>query len=89
MFPIVAGFAGAGVGVFAPAMSRVAELLCGEVGYFIASIKNVRDSKVGDTVTDAANPTTHPLPGYRAVTPMVYAGIFPVDSDDVTCPSEE
>src|SRR5450631_4048475 len=72
------------VGVFAPAMTRVDELLCGEVGYFIASIKNVRDSKVGDTVTDAARPTTHPLPGYRAVTPMVYAGIFPVDSDDVT-----
>src|ERR1700726_1616917 len=72
------------VGVFAPAMSPVDELLCGEVGYFIASIKNVRDSKVGDTVTDAAHPTTHPLPGYRAVTPMVYAGIFPVDSDDVT-----
>ena len=72
------------VGVFAPAMSPVGELACGEVGYFIASIKNVRDSKVGDTVTDAAHPTTHPLPGYRAVTPMVYAGIFPVDSDDVT-----
>ncbi|HVC04053.1 MAG TPA: translation elongation factor 4 [Candidatus Acidoferrales bacterium] len=72
------------VGVFSPAMTRVDELLCGEVGYFIASIKNVRDSKVGDTVTDAAHPTTHPLPGYRAVTPMVYAGIFPVDSEDVT-----
>src|ERR1022692_723853 len=72
------------VGVFAPAMTPVDELLCGEVGYFIASIKNVGDSKVGDTVTDAAHPTTHPLPGYRAVTPMVYAGIFPVDSDDVT-----
>jgi GTP-binding protein LepA len=72
------------VGVFAPAMTRVDELLCGEVGYFIASIKNVRDSKVGDTVTDAAHPTTQPLPGYRAVTPMVYAGIFPVDSEDVT-----
>src|ERR1039457_7239935 len=72
------------VGVFAPAMTRVDELLCGEVGYFIASIKSVRDSKLGDTVTDAAHPTTHPLPGYRAVTPMVYAGIFPVDSDDVT-----
>ncbi len=72
------------VGVFAPAMAPVDELLCGEVGYFIASIKNVRDSKVGDTVTDAAHPTTHPLPGYRAVTPMVFAGIFPVDRDDVT-----
>jgi GTP-binding protein LepA len=72
------------VGVFTPAMTPVDELQCGEVGYFIASIKNVRDSKVGDTVTDATHPTTHPLPGYRAVTPMVYAGIFPVESDDVT-----
>src|ERR1019366_577593 len=65
-------------------MNNKSEFVVGEVGDFIASIKNVRDSKVGDTVTDAAHPTTHPLPGYRAVTPMVYAGIFPVDSDDVT-----
>jgi GTP-binding protein LepA len=70
------------VGYFAPAMTPTPRLNCGEVGYLIASIKNVRDSKVGDTVTDAANPTAEALPGYRAVTPMVYAGIFPIDSAD-------
>jgi GTP-binding protein LepA len=71
------------VGFFTPTMTPVDELSSGEVGYFIASIKNVRDSKVGDTVTDAARPASEPLPGYRAVTPMVFAGIFPVDTDDV------
>ena len=71
------------VGIFSPAMIPIDELACGEVGYVIASIKNVRDSKVGDTVTDAARPTSRPLPGYRAATPMVFAGIFPVDTDNV------
>ncbi|MGH7685672.1 MAG: translation elongation factor 4 [Candidatus Dormibacteria bacterium] len=71
------------VGVFRPVMSPIGELHAGEVGYIIASIKNVRDSKVGDTVTDAAHPASEPLPGYRSVTPMVYAGIFPVDTADV------
>jgi len=70
------------VGVFRPTMTATRELQTGEVGYFIASIKNVRDSKVGDTVTDAERPTRHALPGYRHVTPMVFAGIFPVDSED-------
>jgi GTP-binding protein LepA len=71
------------VGIFAPAMTPTEGLGAGEVGYLIASIKNVRDSKVGDTVTDADRPVAAPLPGYRSVTPMVYAGIFPIDSDDV------
>ena len=71
------------VGVFKPTMTPASGLDCGEVGYLIASIKNVRDSKVGDTVTDAARPTAEPLPGYRSATPMVYAGIFPIDSDNV------
>ena len=70
------------VGVFRPVMTPIDELHAGEVGYLIASIKNVRDSKVGDTVTDAARPAA-PLPGYRSATPMVYAGIFPVDTADV------
>ena len=54
-------------------------LEAGEVGYFTASIKNVQDTRVGDTVTDAANPTAEPLPGYRPVQPMVYCGIYTED----------
>ncbi|MBO5454616.1 MAG: elongation factor 4 [Clostridia bacterium] len=60
---------------FAPAK----ELLPGEVGYIAASIKNVQDTRVGDTVTLASNPATEPLPGYRKVNPMVYCGIYPAD----------
>ena len=71
------------VGYFKPSMHAVKHLHTGEVGYFIASIKNVADSKVGDTVTDAARPASDQLPGYRAVVPMVFAGIFPIDSDSV------
>ncbi|WP_040196030.1 translation elongation factor 4 [Candidatus Soleaferrea massiliensis] len=55
------------------------ELSAGEVGYITASIKNVRDTTVGDTVTDADNPADEPLPGYRKVTPMVFCGIYPAD----------
>ena len=54
-------------------------LEAGEVGYFTASIKNVKDTRVGDTVTDAANPAAEPLPGYRPVQPMVYCGIYTED----------
>ena len=54
-------------------------LRAGEVGYFTASIKNVKDTRVGDTVTDAANPASEPLPGYRPVQPMVYCGIYTED----------
>jgi GTP-binding protein LepA len=71
------------VGVFRPVMTPIDELCTGEVGYVIASIKNVRDSRVGDTVTDAERPAMAALPGYRKATPMVFAGIFPVDSEDV------
>ena len=71
------------VGVFRPQMSSTGSLSPGEVGYIIASVKDVRDSKVGDTVTDAGNPAAAPLPGYRTVTPMVFAGIFPIESDNV------
>ena len=71
------------VGVFRPQMSTTGSLSPGEVGYIIASVKDVRDSKVGDTVTDAGNPAAAPLPGYRTVTPMVFAGIFPIESDNV------
>ncbi len=70
-------------GVFRPQMTSTASLSPGEVGYVVASVRDVRDSKVGDTVTDAARPAAHALPGYRTVTPMVFAGIFPIDSDSV------
>ncbi len=71
------------VGYFAPGMTSSGVLSCGEVGYLIASIKNVGDSKVGDTVTNSVKPAVVPLPGYRAATPMVFAGIFPLDTGDV------
>jgi len=71
------------VGYFVPGMTSSGVLSCGEVGYLIASIKNVGDSKVGDTVTDSVKPAVAPLPGYRAATPMVFAGIFPLDTGDV------
>ncbi len=71
------------VGVFRPVMSATEELGTGEVGYFIASIKNVRDSRVGDTVTDADNPARAALPGYRPAKPMVFAGIFPIDGERI------
>ncbi len=54
-------------------------LKAGDVGYFTASIKNVADTKIGDTVTDAKNPTTTPFPGYKEVNPMVFCGLFPAD----------
>ena len=55
------------------------ELSAGMVGYFTASIKNVKDTCVGDTITDAANPCKEPLPGYKKVNPMVYCGMYPAD----------
>lgn len=55
------------------------ELSVGMVGYITASLKNVKDTRVGDTVTDAQNPCVHPLPGYKKVNPMVYCGLYPAD----------
>ena len=63
----------------ATSLSPTGQLRAGEVGYLTASIKNVRDTRVGDTVTLAAAPTPEPLPGYRKVTPMVFCGIYPAD----------
>jgi len=69
-------------GIFNPGYSPCNELRAGDVGYVSASIKDVRDTRVGDTITDAANPAHEPLPGYRHVTPMVYCGIYPADGAD-------
>jgi len=70
------------VGIFRPTMTPVDRLGVGEVGYFAASIKNVGDTQVGDTVTDADNPALIPLSGYRQVTPMVFCGLYPIDSNE-------
>jgi len=70
------------VGVFAPDAVEVDELSAGEVGYITAGIKNVRDTRVGDTITDASNPTKEPFPGFKQVKPMVFAGLYPVDPED-------
>jgi GTP-binding protein LepA len=68
------------VGIFTPKMARTGRLESGEVGYFIANIKTVADLRVGDTVTDSRNPTTQALPGYQPVLPVVFCGLFPVET---------
>ncbi|WP_028255953.1 translation elongation factor 4 [Veillonella magna] len=70
------------LGVFTPNLLPVEELTCGSVGCIAASIKNVRDCHVGDTVTKADNPAKEPLPGYRKAVSMVYCGLYPTDSKD-------
>jgi GTP-binding protein LepA len=70
------------VGWFQPRQRPGEALAAGEVGYFTAAIKNVTDARVGDTVTYAEKGTQAPLPGYRSVKPMVFAGLFPTDSDE-------
>ena len=67
------------VGVFTPNVLPIGSLRAGDVGYITASIKNVRDARVGDTITEAARPTEEALPGYKPAIPMVYSGIYPVD----------
>jgi len=71
------------LGIFRPAMSPQDSLECGQVGYIIAGIKNIRDVAIGDTVTLKNAPATEPLPGYREPKPMVYCGLFPQDSKDL------
>ena len=68
------------VGIFRPYLMNVDELGPGQVGFLVASIKNVKDTRVGDTVTEAERPTDAPLPGYRKATPMVYCGLYPVET---------
>ncbi|AXX64390.1 elongation factor 4 [Bombilactobacillus bombi] len=68
------------VGVMSPKAVPRASLMVGDVGYITASIKNVQDTRVGDTITLADNPTKQALAGYRKITPMVYSGMYPVDN---------
>jgi len=70
------------VGVFRPRMETGKELLTGEVGFLTAGIKTIGDANVGDTITLAARPAAEPLPGYRRAKPMVFCGLYPVDSTD-------
>jgi GTP-binding protein LepA len=70
------------VGVFAPGPLEVKELGAGDVGFLAAGIKDVAEARVGDTVTLAERPCTAPLPGFKQVKPMVFAGLYPIDSSD-------
>ena len=68
------------VGVYRPLATKRDHLIAGEVGYLVASIKDVKDIRVGDTITHAGRKADKPLPGYRKLTPMVYCGFFPMDT---------
>ncbi len=70
------------VGKFAPKETAVDSLRTGEVGYLVANIKNTADIKIGDTITKEKPSAPEPLPGFRLITPVVFAGIYPVDADD-------
>ena len=70
------------IGAMQPAMTPLKSLSAGEVGYVITGLKEVSDLRVGDSLTADARPATEPLPGYKDVKPMVFAGLFPTDSDD-------
>ncbi|GLQ53395.1 translation elongation factor 4 [Devosia nitrariae] len=70
------------VGVFTPKLVDVGELGPGELGFFTASIKEVADTNVGDTITDDRKPAAEPLPGFRPAQPVVFCGLFPVDASD-------
>ncbi|OAN48276.1 MULTISPECIES: translation elongation factor 4 [Chloroflexus] len=69
------------LGIFRPAMTPLNELVAGEVGYIATGLKSVADCQVGDTITLAENPASEPLPGYRPAKPMVFAGLYPIDSN--------
>ncbi|WP_139490440.1 translation elongation factor 4 [Brevibacillus dissolubilis] len=69
------------VGTSTPRQTPVNELTVGDVGYLAASIKNVGDTRVGDTVTEATRPAVEPLPGYRKINPMVFCGIYPIETN--------
>ncbi|MCX7718281.1 MAG: translation elongation factor 4 [Candidatus Sumerlaeaceae bacterium] len=70
------------VGYFNPKLCQTDALTCGEVGYVIASIKEIASVRVGDTITHARRPAKEPLPGYKDVKPVVFAGLYPINADD-------
>jgi GTP-binding protein LepA len=70
------------IGFFTPTMTPAGALRAGEVGYLITGVKDVTKLRVGDTLTSTAHPAASPLPGYREVKPMVFCGLFPIESDD-------
>jgi len=70
------------VGVFTPGMTKRDELSAGDVGYVIANMKSADEVKIGDTITDNTHPCPAPLPGFKEIQPMVFSGIYPVDSSD-------
>ena len=70
------------IGIFAPDLRPVPALVAGEVGYIATGLKTVHECRVGDTITNATHPAPAPLPGYRKVKPMVFAGIYPVEGED-------
>jgi GTP-binding protein LepA len=72
------------IGVQTPKPVAVQELSAGEVGFFVATIKNVADAKIGDTITHDANPSPTPLPGFEDIKPMVFAGLYTVDAHEHT-----
>src|SRR5258707_1771788 len=68
------------VGIFTPKMFTQQRLQAGDVGYFIANIKTIADMKIGDTITDQRNPSQEPLPGFQEIHPMVFSGIYPINT---------
>jgi GTP-binding protein LepA len=69
------------LGVLTPKMKEIKALSAGEVGFLISNIKTVSDVQIGDTVTESANPTSEPFPGFQEIKPMVFSGLYPVESD--------
>lgn len=70
------------VGIFTPKMNATEKLSVGDVGYFIGNIKSTAEIKIGDTLTDSKKPASEPLPGFKEVQPMVYSGIYPINTAD-------
>ena len=70
------------VGVFTPKPNDINELNSGEIGFIITGIKSLSETKVGDTICDANNPINNPLPGFKPSKPVVFCGLFPVDSSE-------